>query len=257
MSIKTSIAREEEYKKQLFAHYNSILDGRLMRIDPDTANDSAVASFITDFDQNESYDNNCCSWLKIGDIEYSNYNGNDFAYINLLPLNGQPIQINFSQFRYRMSARPGGIVGFTSFDPKEAVHLCTIDGNGIDPESFFSAQKGKRLLYLYSFEAITAFNQSKRCFRFAFNDTSNPYIRRYIRSAQIAVLEKYLSNPSTDIPVTSIKIEIEGAESSRPSYHHSVKGDIVDAFALNIFEESFRSKFLEKLRKITPSDKGQ
>lgn len=166
MDLKISIAREDEYKKQLCAHYNSILDGRLLKIDPDTANDSEISSFVTDFDKNESFDNNCCSWLIIGDIGNSEYMDNNFSYINLLPLNGDPIQINFSQFKYGMSAKQGH-VGFTSFDSEQAVHVCTIDDSTILPESFFSNHKGEKLLYLYSFNAVTAFNRPKRCYHFA------------------------------------------------------------------------------------------
>ena len=250
MGFKTSIAREDEYRKQLFAHYNSILEGRLMKIDPNTANDSEISSFVTDFNKNELYDNNCCSWLIIGDIGYSDYMGNNYNYINLLPPpNGDPIQINFSQFKYGMSAKQG-YEGFASFDPEQAVHICTVDDSTIIPETFFSAHKGEKLLYLYSFDTVTAFNSPKKCFRFALNNVSHFYIRRSIRDAQIAVLENYLSNPATNIPDTFIKIEIEGVENSQPNYQHVTKSEITDKFALNIFEEEFKNKFIEKLKLI-------
>ena len=248
------IAREDEYKNQLSAHYNSILYGRLMKINPNTANDSEISSFVTDFDKNESFDNNCCSWLTIGEIGSSEYMGNNFSYINLLPSTGNPIQINFSQFRYGMSAKQGH-VGFTSFNPEHAVHICTIDNCTIFPETFFSAHKGEKLLYLYSFNTVTAFNRPKRCYHFALTNISSSYIRKYIRYAQIFVLKNCLSDPIADTPYTSIKIEIEGAENSQPVYDFG-KSKITNDFALNIFEEKFRSKFIEKLQKVETYDRG-
>ena len=162
MSFIISIAREEDYRKEVIDHYNSILNGRLMSIDLSKASDSELKSFISLYDENESYFNNCCTWLEIGEIGSSNYNGRDFQFIKLLTKGGEAIQINFSQFRYEMSTNLGQD-GFTSFDPEKAVHVCTIDGQTIEPSIFFSTKKGKKLLYLYSFLAVTAFNQTKLC----------------------------------------------------------------------------------------------
>lgn len=84
MSVKVTIANEDYYRKVLFNHYNSILNGRIMSINPYTASDSDLISFISLYDENESYINNCCSWLEIGEIGESNHNGIDYKFINLL-----------------------------------------------------------------------------------------------------------------------------------------------------------------------------
>mgnify|MGYP003506480376 FL=1 len=115
MSLKFSIAREDDYRKEIVNHYNSILHGRLLSMDLINASESDLLSFISFYDKNELYFNNCCSWLEIGEIESSNYNGNDFQFINLLKNNGDSIQINFSQFIYEMSTSFGHD-GFTTFD---------------------------------------------------------------------------------------------------------------------------------------------
>ena len=249
MSLKFSIAREDDYRKEIVNHYNSILHGRLLSMDLINASESDLLSFISFYDKNELYFNNCCSWLEIGEIGSSNYNGNDFQFINLLTNNGDSIQINFSQFVYEMSTSFGHD-GFTTFDSERAVHVCTIDGQKIDPLSFFSANKGKRILFLYSYPAVTAFNKTKMCFKFAFNHLSASFIRNYIHKAQIFVLKKCISYPTEDTPCTSIRIEVEGAVNSRPTYQHFVKGKITDDFALNIFESDYKELFVKKLKEI-------
>ena len=102
MSLKISIARENDYREEIVNYYNSILNGRLLSLDLSCTNDSDILSFISFYDINEPYFNNCCSWLEIGDIHRSNYNGKDFQFINLLTNNGESIKINFSQFIYVM-----------------------------------------------------------------------------------------------------------------------------------------------------------
>ena len=100
MELKISIARESDYREEVIDHYNSIMNGRLLSLDLGKADDSDILSFISFYDENESYFNNCCSWLEIGEIGSSNYNGRDFQFINLLTKSGGSIQINFSQFIY-------------------------------------------------------------------------------------------------------------------------------------------------------------
>ena len=249
MSFKISIAREEDYRKEVIDHFNSILNGRLMSLDLSKTSDAELESFISLYDENESYFNNCCTWLEIGEIGSSNYNGRDFQFIKLLTKGGETIQINFSQFRYEMSTNFGQD-GFTSFDPEKAVHVCTIDGQTIEPSIFFSTKKGKKLLYLYSFLAVTAFNQTKLCYKFAFENISASHLRKYIHNVQMNVLQKCISYPAADTPYTSIKIEVEGAVNSRPTYQHFVKSQLIDDFAINIFETEFKEKFIQKLKEI-------
>jgi len=250
MSLKISIAREDDYRKEVVNHYNSILNGRLLSMDLSKAKDSDILSFITLYDENEHYYNNCCTWLEIGGIGSSNYNGRDFQYIKLLTKGGESIQINFSQFRYEMSTNLGQ-EGFTTFNPERAVHVCSIDGQMIDPSTFFSTNKGKKLLYLYSFPAVTAFNKTKLCYKFAFNKISPANLREYIHDVQMTVLQKCISYPAADVPYTSIKVEVEGAANSRPTFQHFVKGKLTDDFAINIFESDFKEIFLNKLKEIS------
>ena len=130
MSLKFSIAREDDYRKEIVNYYNYILNGRLLSFDLCIANDSDILSFISYYDENESYFNNCCSWLENGGIVCSNYNGRDFQFIKLLTKTGETIEINFSQFIYEMSVDLGQ-EGFTTFNSEKAVHVCSIDGQRI------------------------------------------------------------------------------------------------------------------------------
>ena len=249
MELKISIARESDYREDVIDHYNSIMNGRLLSLDLGKADDSDILSFISFYDENESYFNNCCSWLEIGEIGSSNYNGRDFQFINLLTKSGGSIQINFSQFIYEMSTSLGQ-EGFTTFNSEKAFHVCSIDEQRIDPSTFFSINKGKRLLYLYSYPAVTAFNNTKLCFKFAFENVSVSYLRKYIHEVQMTVLKKCIVYPAIDTPYTSIKIEVEGATNSCPTYQHFVKSKITDDFAIKIFEDEFKSKFCEKLKEL-------
>lgn len=146
MELKISIARESDYREDVIDHYNSIMNGRLLSLDLGKADDSDILSFISFYDENESYFNNCCSWLEIGEIGSSNYNGRDFQFINLLTKSGGSIQINFSQFIYEISTSLGQ-EGFTTFNSEKAFHVCSIDEQRIDPSTFFSINKGKRLVH--------------------------------------------------------------------------------------------------------------
>ena len=247
MSLKISIARENDYREEIVNYYNSILNGRLLSLNLSCTNDTDILSFISFYDINVPYFNNCCSWLKIGEISRSNYNGKDFQFINLLTNNGESIKINFSQFIYEMSTSPEV---FATSDFERTLHICSIDGRKIDPSSFFSANKGKNLLYIYCYPAVTAFGQEKLCYKFAFENISASYLRNYIRDIQISVLQRCIMDPRANTPGTTLKIEVEGTANSRPSYMHNVKGKITDDFAVNIFESDFKTKFLDKLKEL-------
>lgn len=247
-----SIAREDDYRKKIIAFYNSVLHGRLLNLDLKTVNDSELMSFVSIYDVNELYFNNCCTWIEIGDIGSSNYNGYNYSFINLLPSNGEPIHINFSQFEYEM-CNAQGQEGFPSFDEERAVHVSLIDNQRIEPYSFFSTNKGKKLLFIYSFEGVNVFCKRKRCYYFAFKNISAKYLRKYIYNTQVAVLKQYILYPAEDAPYTRVKIEIEGAENSRPTFQ-DMKGGITDDFAVNVFESEFKELFLHKLKEIETLD---
>lgn len=139
---------------------------------------------------------------------------------------------------------------FFSFHPNEAKYVCSIDGKQIEPETFFSRNKGNKLLYIYSFGTITAYNKFKRCYYFAFNNISASFIRKYIQKIQMLVLEKCIINPQTDIPTTTIKTEIEGNKNKAPKFTHNIIGGIVDNFAINYFESEFEEKFKLKINEL-------
>ena len=106
------------------------------------------------------------------------------------------------------------------------------------------------MLYLYSYPAVTAFNQTKLCFKFAFEKIAPENLRKYIHDVQLTVLQKCISYPAAEAPYTSLKVEVEGAANSRPTYQHYVKCELTDNFAINIFESDYKALFLKKLKEI-------
>lgn len=249
--ITTTIVNESEYRRRVYDFFQSILNGRLMSIDANSANDHTIASFVTGYNENESFDNNGCSWLEIGNVEQSNYNGHDYKFINLIPAIGDAIQINFSQFIYPMSRYRREADKLPSFNRNEATCRCTVDGNAISPGTFFGAHKGERLLYLRSFYGVTAFDSIKRVFRFAFNHISTLEIRRHLLLSQIAVLKKYLSNPSVECLGATLKTV--NNDNSYVGYDDCLIGSITIDVTTSIFRNEFEHQFLDKLNRLERS----
>ena len=241
MNYTSSIINEGEYRKKVFAHYESILNCRLMRIDPTTATDSMIIEFVSESNHNLSHYNSRISWLEIGKIGSGEYNGIVYKYINLLNSNIEHFtRINFSQFRYPMSLYDST----QCYDPELAFFICQIDEKTIDPDIFFAKNQGKKLLYLDSCQAITKFGSIKECFSFAFKNTDVTHIRKYIAKLQIKILERALSHPTSEIPYTSITIG-----KNQQIMHYAIS-DIVLKFALDIFNNCFRDRFFERLNKL-------
>lgn len=246
-----SILNEEEYITQLSDYYKSLLHGRLMSIDVNDATDAEIQSFVIDFDTKKSYDNNSCTWLKIGDIRTSKYNGKSFSFINLLPSNGDPIRVNFSLFNYFMSPLPTGKQPtLEKFDKYKAIYRCTIDGKSISPEIFFSEHKGEKLLYLFSFDAVNAFNKIKRCYYFAFNLVSCSNLRLHILSCQIAMLKKCLLYPDLETPFPHVKMYMNNEGPNPLPFIDYFKCSYTYDFTKRIFDKEFRSKFTDKLYEL-------
>lgn len=224
-----------------------------MSIDANSASDHTIASFVTGYNENESFDNNGCSWLEIGNVEQSNYNGHDYKFINLIPAIGDAIQINFSQFIYPMSRyrrEADKLPSLIEMRPHVVVQ-CTVDGNAISPGTFFGAHKGERLLYLRSFYGVTAFDSIKRVFRFAFNHISTLEIRRHLLLSQIAVLKKYLSNPSVECLGATLKTV--NNDNSYVGYDDCLIGSITIDVTTSIFRNEFEHQFLDKLNRLERS----
>ena len=52
----TTIFNEPEYRRQVYDFFQSILNGLLMSIDPNSASDLTIESFVTGYNDNESLD---------------------------------------------------------------------------------------------------------------------------------------------------------------------------------------------------------
>lgn len=196
--METYIAQEDDYRNEIRNHFNSILKGRLLSFDLKRANDEDISKLPIDFDGKLPFTDNSCTWLKIGEIIDSEYNGNPFSFVELLDGQGNALEINFSQFIYGMKKKEQE-GGFSSYDPNKPSYVSIVDGAMIDPRQFFTENKGRKLLYLYSFPAITSFNSVKRCYRFAFKNIELSDLRSHIYNCQIRIIKDLLANPTTDI----------------------------------------------------------
>ena len=242
--METYIAREDDYRNEIRNHFNSILKGRLLSFDLKRASDEDISKFLIDFDGKLSFTDNSCTWLEIGKIVDSEYNGKPFSFVELLDGKKNALKINFSQFTYGMNKKDQ-TEGFCSYDPNKPSYVSLVDGSTINPSLFFLENKGRKLLYLNSFLALTAFNSVKRCYRFAFKHIELSNIRDHIYNCQESIIKDLLDNPTRDIPGTTIKIEFGG--NAKPMYHHNVTGKETHDFALNIFNKEFKDAFINKL----------
>lgn len=236
--ITESIVNEELYRKDLRKHYDAVLNNRIFSIDTRTAKDEDLLSFLSDYDTEKSENDNFFTWLSIGDIVDSEYNARPYRYVVFLTTDGRfAFSINFTQFKYAMSEYNV----LPSFDENSARHVCTVDGSMVDPDDYFSAHKGDRILCLYSFDANTKYGRIKRCYRFALANTTPSHVRKYLRQTQITFLRQTLSNPTAGIPETAIRflgiIETGITE-------------LTSDFASKLFEQEYKDRFLTKLNEI-------
>ena len=241
--METYIAHEDDYRNEIRNHFNFILKGRLLSFDLKHANDEDITKFLEDFDENLSYEDNCCTWLEIGEIGKDEFI-RPYYFIELKGSKNYLLSINLSQFKYGMSPLNDG---FHSYEEEKAIHVCTVDGNKINPETFFSEHKGKKLLYLYSYPVVNKFNSMKRCFQFAYEQTDKSSLRNYIYNAQVMLLKNILDNPSRNIPGTTLRIEFGN---SQHRYAHNVTCKETNDFAIDIFNQEFKELFINKLSEI-------
>lgn len=238
--METYIAREDDYRNEIRNHFNSILKGRLLSFDLKRASDEDISKFLIDFDGKLSFTDNSCTWLEIGEIGKDEFI-RPYYFIELKGSKNYLLSINLSQFKYGMSLLNDG---FPSYEEDKAIHVCTVDGNQINPETFFSDHKGKKLLYLYSYPVVNKFNSVKRCFHFAYKQTDKSSLWNYIYNAQVMLLKNILDNPSRDIPGTTIRIELGN---SQHRYEYNVTCKETNDFAIDIFNQEFKELFVNKL----------
>ena len=75
--MQLTIVREDDYRNELRSYYNSILNGRLLNFDISSLNDDELLSSICNYNTSEKIvNNNFCTWVTIGDVGSSEYNGN-------------------------------------------------------------------------------------------------------------------------------------------------------------------------------------
>ena len=251
MKMQLTIVREDDYRNELRSYYNSILNGRLLNFDISSLNDDELLSSICNYNTSEKIvNNNFCTWVTIGDVGSSEYNGNYYEFIKLTSDDNAAFEINFSQFRYPMSPNKKSHIAFPSYDSTKADYVCSVDGQCITPELFFAKHKGEKLLLLYSFPAVTAFNKEKTCYLFAHKNVSISDLKKYILYAQYHTVKDIVEYPTLYIPGTTIKTEFLDMPNCRPMYNHFCRCDATDKFALSLFEEEFRKLFESILDKL-------
>ena len=245
MKTKTTIAREEDYKTELRKYYSDILKGRLLSLNFSDMTDEELQNSIIDYDAKDKViNNNFCSWLTIGEIGSSEYDGKHYKFIKLISGKDVVFNINFSQFKYPMSPNKTNNVAFPSYDATKAEYVCSVDGQCVSPEVFFAKHQGEKMLLVYSFPAVTAFNKKKTCFLFAHSRTSLDDIREYIKYAQYHTIKDIIEYPTLYIPGTTIKIEYEDVSNCSPMYSHFTRCSTTDEFATSLFAEEFKDEFI-------------
>lgn len=242
--MKMTFVDEDQYKKQLIEHYNSILHGRLMRFNTETATDEDLLSFIVPYEERNVPFDNCCSRLEIGEIATGDYNAINFKFINFIGAEGNKISINLSQFLYGMSKKE---TNSSSYDPNNANHKCTVDSLYIDPEQFFNGKKGQKIFYIDSFECVTLYNKTKRCYNLAYKNITPIHLKNYIRNSQINGLKEIIKNPSKYIP--GAQMRVCGETKAIPLIINVVGNEAID-IANNIFDTEFKEKFLSRLKEF-------
>ena len=243
MEQKEIIVCEDDYKKELRAYYGNLLKGRLLSINLSELTDEEIKNSITNYDVNENIiNNNFCSWITIGEIVSSEYNGRKYNFVKFLSGEDSTFNINFSQFSYAMS--PQNHTGWISYDEKKAKYVCTVDGKCISPEDFFAKHKGEKLLLIYSFPAVTAFRTMKTCYFFAHSKISVEDIRKHIKYAQYQTIKDIVEYPALYTPETAINIECENGSNSPRAYG---KYSTTEQFAASLFEKEFKEDFITLL----------
>lgn len=165
MKTKTTIAREEDYKTELRKYYSDILKGRLLSLNFSDMTDEELQNSIIDYDAKEKViNNNFCSWLTIGEIGSSEYDGKHYKFIKLISGKDVVFNINFSQFKYPMSPNKTNNVAFPSYNATKAEYVCSVDGQCVSPEVFLQNTREKRCFLFIVFQRLQHLTQRKHAF---------------------------------------------------------------------------------------------
>lgn len=246
MSPSYQITNEASYHKELTDFFRFFLNCDMMQIDINKATVAEIESCIQNYDPViVNAVGTWCSWLEIGSIHsYLNDYGS-ISDIELLTPKGEPLILNFSQFRYKMSPRNNG--PFPVFDPHNATLINTIDDEIIDPSVFFPKHKGEKILYLSSVNGVTKFNKTKTVYRFAFKKIQCPDLCEYIRQTQINVLKNFLSY---SVSYPSTVVDVLGTSGSHHQHFYKTRVPEIIDFAKKVFDMEYRNIFVDKLSKI-------
>lgn len=223
-----------------------------MSIDSDNISHRSLENFIEEFDNLKDFEKNCVSWLKIDGVYDNSYKGVKFREVYLRGKNNLPLTINTAQFIYPMSPDLSTTefkdMVLPRFDESNATCISTIDGHSVEPEQFFLEHKGEKLLYVYSFPAITRFDKRRRCFIFAYKNVSEQHIREHIKNSQKYILKSFLYNPfNFNIPFTCIVRKDE----EYTQLFHNQQTEESTRFVQNLFDEEYRDIFKNKLKELS------
>lgn len=250
--MEIEIYDKEKYRQELIAYYGGILDGRFIKLNPQSMSDEELLESIPigPATGTDIFDiNNSCCWLYIGKSVRDNYNGNDYTYVNFCSdkeSRNIVLSQNYSQFRYPMSLRTEGVIP-QYYENGETLQS-TIDDNIIEPEDFFThGRVGEKILYLGYLPGVTKYGKEKNCVDFAYRKVSPIQIRGYIRTYQRHYLTMLENTPTLNIPYTTSVVKING-EIAR--YCHNSKGVETIEFAKSVYQELFSNRVKSMLREI-------
>lgn len=140
---------------------------------------------------------NFASIYTVGEPKTGENNGNEFEYFNIYALDGQSIRLNFSDFMYFRSLEKSRCKGFTTFDPKTAHYITTVNDSRVEIH-FTDEQEEQKILAGYWFNTIKRYHTVRPCYRlYMFTDEKSKdaeIIRCQILRAQafsLLLLAKY------------------------------------------------------------------
>jgi len=108
---------------------------------------------------------NFASIYTIGESKTLDYNGNQFNCFFLRPMEGKPIRLNFSDFKYGRSLDMFRGECFPSYNSRNANYANTVNDKIVEPYYDTMGQKGQQILVGYWFDTINAFDSRRPCYR--------------------------------------------------------------------------------------------
>ena len=246
------IANFEKATADIRDYFRSILEGRLLSIDVDSISDEELLSSLPDRisvkDQGLRFVDNLCSWITIGKSKEEIYY-RPYMQIHFLLSEGKQRDfcMNYSRFRYPLDLNREKYVIFANRSG-----ISTIDGEEINPDTFFQEYYGEKLFFICAFTGIDAYRKKRMGAFFAKDKMSPIHVRRYILEAQLTALID-ISHESVDyipLPHEDIIRECDGG----PYYFKDVSyNPCIRDLAIKIFNEEFfryfKSKYEQTLKK--------